>query len=461
MPNKIICLSIFTLLILKLIAIYFTEFTLYGDEAQYWLWSQSPALGYYSKPPLLAWFLSVYSFFFSDSFFTLKVFPIIIYLLISFGIYQICLKLFLSKNSSVLCSASFLIIPAASLSSFLISTDLLLLLFWSLTMVKLLEIRNNDSIINFFLLGLFLGLAFLAKYAAIYFFISLVLLIIVDKKTLSVFKKKPFRVLIFLTTFLFVLLPNIFWNLNNGWVTLSHTSDNANLQNLNLNLYGPLEFIGAQLLMLGPVFILSFIFLFKHFYLDFENKFLLIFSIPIILIVLLESFLVRANANWAAPALISIFILLFRLINLKNVKLVNINFIFNYFIAVCFWGLIMVSPNFKVFDRISGINEFSKDLLEIIKQKDLVISDRIIFSNISYEIKDKSNKILMPYKKNSTITNHFQMKSPLNTNQKEDFYFIGDLGDISYLSKKHEAKLIGELSVSFSSSNLKLYEINF
>ena len=28
------------------------------DEAQYWIWSRDLALGYFSKPPLLAWLIS-------------------------------------------------------------------------------------------------------------------------------------------------------------------------------------------------------------------------------------------------------------------------------------------------------------------------------------------------------------------------------------------------------------------
>src|SRR5260370_17115113 len=30
---------------------------LFPDEAQYWVWSQQLALGYYSKPPLVAWLI--------------------------------------------------------------------------------------------------------------------------------------------------------------------------------------------------------------------------------------------------------------------------------------------------------------------------------------------------------------------------------------------------------------------
>ena len=50
MTNKILGLAILLLIVFKITAVYFTEFSLYGDEAQYWLWSQTLDLGYYSKP---------------------------------------------------------------------------------------------------------------------------------------------------------------------------------------------------------------------------------------------------------------------------------------------------------------------------------------------------------------------------------------------------------------------------
>ncbi|MDC6447473.1 glycosyltransferase family 39 protein [Alphaproteobacteria bacterium] len=461
MTNRVIIFSLLILVLFKVISVYLTEFTLYGDEAQYWLWSQSPDLGYFSKPPLLAWFIYGYESVFGSSFFSLKMFPIIIYFFISLATYKLCLLLFLSKNKSFLCAISFFIIPAASLSSFLISTDLLLLLFWILTMIKILETRVNGSIANFFLFGLFLGLMFLAKYAAVYFLINLVLLIIMDKKTFYVFKMNPVGVIVFLISLLVVLIPNVYWNLNNGWVTFSHTSSNANLNNLNLNFYEPIKFISSQILMVGPILFFSFIFLLKHLNLDFENKFLLIFSIPIIFIVLVESFLVRANANWAAPALISVFILFFKIVSDNKMFLIKINFIFNYVIAVILFSFILTSSKHKIFDRIRGIDVFVKEISEIINDKDLVISDRIIFSNTSYELRDKPNRLYMAYDNNMRITNHFQINSNLMANRKSDFYLIGELSDISYLLKKNKGSLVKEFVVPFNSSNLKLYEINF
>jgi len=306
---------------------------------------------------------------------------------------------------------------------------------------------------------LFLGLGFLAKYAVIYFLLSLLLLLIFDRTSLKCFKNNLMGVLVFLLSFIVVLLPNILWNFDNGWITLSHTSDNANLQNLNLNLYEPIKFIGSQILMVGPFLFIFFIFFLKNLRLDFENKFLLIFSLPIILIVLIESFLVRANANWAAPALISIFIFLFRLVNKGS--LLKINFIFNYLIAfLLFFSILNTSEN-KVFDRITGVGKFSNNLSDIIKEKDIVVSDRVIFSNIAYQLRNKKNLILMPYETGALITNHFQMSSALNIDRKQDFFLLGDLGNISYLSNKKKSKLIKEFDVPFSSETLKLYEIYF
>ena len=459
MASRLLVSSIIFLIIFKVVAIYFTNFSLYGDEAQYWLWSQKPDLGYYSKPPLLAWFLSGYLGLFGDSFLSIKTFPIAIYLFISYAIYNLCLNLSFNKKNAQFCAVSFLVIPAASLSSFLVSTDLLLLLFWTTGMVLLLKTIKNNSNLNFLLLGLIIGLGFLAKYAAIYFLLCLLMLLVLERKSLHSFIKNPVGVLVFLISFVTVLSPNILWNFNNGWITLSHTSDNANLQNLNLSIYEPIKFLGSQILMVGPFLFIFFIFFLKNFRLDYENKFLLIFSLPIILIVLVESFLVRANANWAAPALISIFIFLFRLVNKSS--LLKINFIFNYLIAfLLFFSILNTSDN-KVFDRITGVGKFSNNLSDIIKEKDIVVSDRIIFSNIAYQFRNKENLVLMPYETGTSITNHFQMSSALNVDRKNDFFLLGDLSNISYLTNKKKSKLIEEFDVPFSSEPLKLYEIYF
>ena len=104
------------------------------------------------------------------------------------------------------------------------------------------------------------------------------------------------------------------WNVNNNWVTLQHTSDNANFENIQISIIRGLEFLIIQAFMLGPFIVLSGFFEFKKG--EGFQKFFLIFSLPIIFIIFIEAIIVRANANWAAPALISLYMYLY--IGLSN-----------------------------------------------------------------------------------------------------------------------------------------------
>ena len=173
MLNKVLLPSFIFLLLLKIGALNFTTFSLFGDEAQYWLWSKDIDFGYFSKPPFLSWIIRGYTEILGSSFVSLKLLPSFVYLLIAWSIYNLLFNSGLNKKDSLVGSLIFLFIPAVSFSSFIISTDLFLLLFWTLSLNQLIKIKNEQSYKNFILLGIFLGLAFLSKYAAIYFVICL------------------------------------------------------------------------------------------------------------------------------------------------------------------------------------------------------------------------------------------------------------------------------------------------
>ena len=88
MLNKLLLPSVIILFLIKIIALNLTTFNLFGDEAQYWLWSKDIDFGYFSKPPFLAWVIRVYTEIFGDGFIALKLLPSFVYLLISWSIYN-------------------------------------------------------------------------------------------------------------------------------------------------------------------------------------------------------------------------------------------------------------------------------------------------------------------------------------------------------------------------------------
>jgi len=460
MLNKILLPSFIVLLLLKIGALNFTTFNLFGDEAQYWLWSKDIDFGYFSKPPFLSWIIRVYTEILGSSFVSLKLLPSFIYLLVAWSIYNLLINSGLNKKDSFAGCLIFLFIPAVSFSSFIISTDLFLLLFWTLALNELIKINSEQGIKNFILLGIFLGLGFLSKYAAIYFVICLFVLILFDKRFRKIFLDNLLGFsLTFLSVFL-IITPNIVWNFNNDWVTLQHTSDNANFANIEIDLIRGLEFLLIQVLMLGPFIVLGGLFGFYKW--NYIQKIYLIFSIPIILIVLVEAIIVRANANWAAPALISLFVFLYIRTNISFFKIAN--FIFNF--TVCFVLFVMIGTSYpsKIFDRISGINNYALKIYNNSSDgvvKNIVVSDRLLFSSLNFELRDKDINFYMPYKEGDEITNHFKIVSPLNKNINEKFTLIGNPSDINYLENEYKILKINSPDQKFTKRKLDVYEVVF
>ena len=453
----------FVFLLIKIYSIYTTNFNLFGDEAQYWLWSKNLDYGYFSKPPLTSWLLFVFCKIFGNSVFVIKIVSVLIYCLSSFIVFLLGKEIFRNNNIAILAAVSFYLLPSVSVSSFILSTDVLLIFFWLLSMLQIYRIRRDTNILNFIVLGIFVGLAFLSKYAALYFILCLMILIFFDREMRLIFLKK-YYFLVFLITLTLVAMPNLLWNLKNGWVTFVHLSENADLGRAGINFVHGFEFIISQVLMIGPILVLSFFFLFKKTYVnDFNTKLLLIFSLPVFLIVLIESFLVRANANWAAVSLVS-FMLFFFYCLIKNYKnILFLNNSLNLIFGVCFFILIANSSNLEPFKRIIGINEFSKSLSSISNQKisNLVVEDRMLFSSLSYEYRDLDFKIMTPFSGVGRIKNHFQISSPLPSKFNNSFIYLGDLNKIKYLKNSYKYTKLKTLNVGFTDQPINIYEINF
>lgn len=55
-----------SLSIYRAVMLYTINPDLYVDEAYYWVWSQQFDWGYYSKPPMVAWIISIATSLFGD-----------------------------------------------------------------------------------------------------------------------------------------------------------------------------------------------------------------------------------------------------------------------------------------------------------------------------------------------------------------------------------------------------------
>ena len=299
-PVVFIILVIITLI--RIYSLFISPIELSVDEAQYWHWSQNLDYGYFTKPPLIAWAIALSTNIFGNEEWAVRLFSPIIHFFISIILWAITQFAFGLKAGRI-AALLWIFTPAASLGSFIISTDTPLLLFWSLALLFIFKTFKDNSYISASFAGASLGLAFLSKYAALYFFILLILWWLIYYKGKVLTLKK---LLVVLITSIMLAAPNLYWNYSNDFVTASHTISNANLSEIIINYANVIDFLSSQLLVFGPIIFLLYLFIiFNSFFKNQQFSLLGMLSLPIIALITVQSFLKIANPNWAVTAYIS------------------------------------------------------------------------------------------------------------------------------------------------------------
>ncbi|WP_339852703.1 glycosyltransferase family 39 protein [uncultured Nisaea sp.] len=303
-------LAVAVLTALRLAVLAGSGLGLHGDEAQYWSWSRDLEWGYYTKPPLIAFIIAGAQSLCGDGTACIRAPSPLLHAGTALVIYGIAETLTESRKAGFWSGLSFATLPAVSLSSLLISTDVPLLFLWAVAMLAFVRSLKSDAPGWPLLLGLALGAGFLAKYAMAYFILGLVLFTLITPAYRSwLVSRKP---LIALVVMLAVFAPNLFWNFESGWVTFTHVKDNTNLKGDLFHVGKMLEFIGSQAGVFGPVLFAALIWRLAVLRRDPAaqiEKLLLCFSLPVLLIITGQAFLSRANANWAATAYVAATIL--------------------------------------------------------------------------------------------------------------------------------------------------------
>jgi 4-amino-4-deoxy-L-arabinose transferase-like glycosyltransferase len=275
---------------------------LFPDEAQYWVWSQQLALGYYSKPPLVAWLIALTTSLFGDSEFAVRLSAPFLHAGAAIFIYGIGARLYDSRVGfwSALTYAS---LPGVSVSAFIISTDAPLLLFWAAALYAFVCAREGDGWGGWLVLGIAAGLGLLSKYAMFYWILSalgFVLLSPAERRHLP-----PLLAAIGLA--LLIYLPNFWWNWSNGFVSYLHTRDNAALGGPLFHPEAFIEFFVSQFGVFGPLLFAGLLLMAAspRPLAEPRARLLCVFALPTLAMMLAVSLLSRAHANWAAPAYVS------------------------------------------------------------------------------------------------------------------------------------------------------------
>ena len=232
--------------------------------------------------------------------------------------------------------------------------------FWALTVYYAWRIFSKEKIDlkDNILLGIFAAIGFLSKYLFVYLLVTIDFLffyIIFIKKE----KKYDYKYLISFTVFLILLVPHLIWLIDNDYITITYGLGRAGLENSNFlnHLTYSLLFLGKQIGILIPFFIMSF-FLIKKFEFKInlkDKKLLFLISInliPIILMLLTSIFIgSKIRTMWMTPFYLFIGVLIIYVfqmeINLKKLNGFFSVFLFIFIFSPFFYAYVSATQNDK------------------------------------------------------------------------------------------------------------------
>jgi len=237
------------------------------DTIEHLAWGSNLDWGFNKHPPAVAFFLETFYQIFGAqdwAYYLLSQTFVVISFIVVFKFAE---KLFKNKTLSLI---SVLLLEGIYFYNFTtpeFNVNVCQLPFWALCVYyswKLFD-KQEVSLKDCFWLGVFAAVGFLSKYLFIYLLISITLLFfyaIFIKK----YKKFDFKYLISLEVFIILLVPHLIWLTNNDYATITYGLARTGLKNSGLldHTLHPVIFLGKQIVILIPFFIMSF-FLVKKF----------------------------------------------------------------------------------------------------------------------------------------------------------------------------------------------------
>jgi 4-amino-4-deoxy-L-arabinose transferase-like glycosyltransferase len=217
------------------------------DEAQYWTWSRELDLGYYSKPPGIAWQIWAGTQLFGNTELGVRFFSLVFSFLSSLAIYFLARSCRLKEWTAFWAAICFAFSPLGILGSLLATTDGGLVLFWTLACIEIAAALSEGRALNYYLFGFLIACGALFKWPIYLLWVFVVLAAVVypHLRTRALF--------VGMAVSLFGLLPSIVWNVQHDFATFQHvfsTVKGGHASGTGGNFW---DFIGAQAALVSPI----------------------------------------------------------------------------------------------------------------------------------------------------------------------------------------------------------------
>jgi hypothetical protein len=287
-----------------------------NDEVYYWTYALFPDWSHFDHPPMVGFTIQLFSLnLLLNSEFFIRLGSLILSSAGIFFLFYLVKRIYSVKAayiSVLLFTASvyfniitgLFILPDTPQMFFVI-----LALYFGIPAVLSAEPSKKDSI-GFILFGLFAGLAFLSKYHSLFLWFGIGLYILFYNRIWL--KKTSFYISIILTAI--AMMPVLYWNLQNDFVSFSFHGSRVGFFNRPLNLSSFVQFNAGQFFYQNPILFIVFIITVFSFFRkkrkpDNKEILLLLLSLPLIIMFILFSLFQKTLPHWSGPAFIGLIIL--------------------------------------------------------------------------------------------------------------------------------------------------------
>ena len=283
----------------RIVLLAFNRTDLFVDESQYWLWGRNLDFGYYSKPPLIAWVIrAVTTLAQSDAPFWVRLPGAVFHAATALILGALGARI-AGGRAAFWIAVSYVTVPFAALGSLLISTDTIMAPFFAGALYLWFRALEERRAGLASVAGFAVGMAFLAKYAALYFLLGAGLAALV----VPGMRGTPRLWTAMLGAFALTVLPNVIWNLSHQLTTVQHTMDNIgwvrdDAPARKADAGRMADFFGSQFAVFGPVLFAAFLWAVLRARSP-QNRALVAFALPVLALVCVQALLSKAYANWA------------------------------------------------------------------------------------------------------------------------------------------------------------------
>jgi hypothetical protein len=306
--TRVVWLFVIVLTAIRLTLISSVELS--PDESYYWMWSERPALSYFSKGPGVAMAIRSSTAIFGDNEFGVRFWSPILAAGTSLLLFYFTRRLF-SDTAAFWAVVAINVTPIFNIGTMVMTIDPLSVFFWTAAMVTFWLALERSPAFSWCwpATGALIGLGFLAKYTNAMQLVSVLLVLALAPRLRREFARPGLYTL--LGAFAVFTLPPILWNAQHAWITVSHLRARGGLDEApGIHPTEFLTFIGEHFLVYSPLLFLGIVWALiayrRRMNQQFKLLFLAWFGLPLIVLYALLSVNKAAAPNWTAPAFISL-----------------------------------------------------------------------------------------------------------------------------------------------------------